>query len=277
MKSSYRSILLCLAIIVLTACGSQTPAVATPVSTTTSPQEANTAAEGTVIASAVIVPAQISEMGFAISAPVREVAVKEGDQVQAGQTLVMLDTPDLEFSVVEAEAAVRSAQADAEIQRYRNKTRNQAGKVIYLSGPRELIDVADAKVQQSQSALEVAQATLAQGLLLAPYDGTVVQVNIAPGEYVQPGQVVSVIGNLEHLQVETTDLSERDIPNVKLGQIALVHVEALDTEFSGKVTAISPIADIVGGDVVYKVTVSLGEQPEGLLWGMNAEVRIITE
>jgi multidrug resistance efflux pump len=149
--------------------------------------------------------------------------------------------------------------------------------VIYLSGPRELIDVADARVQQSQSALEVAQATLAQGLLLAPYDGTVVQVNIAPGEYIQPGQVISVIGNLDHLQVETTDLSERDIPNVKLGQIALVHVKALDAEFSGKVTAISPIADIVGGDVVYKVTVSLDEQPEGLLWGMNAEVEINTE
>lgn len=277
MKSSYRSILLCLGIIVLTACGSQTPAVVTPVSTPTSPQGANTPADGTVIASAVIVPAQISEMGFVISAPVREVTVKEGDKVQAGQMLVILDTPDLEFSVVEAEAAVRSARADAEIQRYRNKTRNQAGKVIYLSGPRELIDVADAKVQQSQSALEVAQATLAQGSLLAPYDGTVVQVNVAPGEFVQPGQVVSVIGNLEHLQVETTDLSERDIPNVKLGQIALVHVEALDTEFSGKVTAISPVADIIGGDVVYKVTVSLDKQPEGLLWGMNAEVRIITE
>jgi HlyD family secretion protein len=54
-------------------------------------------------------------------------------------------------------------------------------------------------------------------------------------------------------------------------------VEALDKEFNGKVMAISPVADIVGGDVVYKVTVTLDEQPDGLLWGMNAEVEINTE
>jgi RND family efflux transporter MFP subunit len=239
--------------------------------------ETKTSERGTVVASAVIVPAQKSEMGFIISAPVKEVTVKEGDVVQAGQTLIVLDTPDLEYSVVEAEATLRSAQADAAIQRFRNKTRNQAGKVIYLSGPRELIEVADTKVQQARAALEVAQATLAQGVLLAPFDGTVVQVNVAPGEYVQPDQIVVVIGDLDQLQVETTDLSERDIPAVKLGQNAVVYVKALETEFRGKVTAISPAADIVGGDVVYKVTITLDEQPSDLLWGVNAEVEILTE
>jgi HlyD family secretion protein len=285
MKRSYRPILLNLPIItltglsiILTACAGQagTEISHATVTEPTAIVEPNASVPGTVTASAVIVPVQVSEMGFTISAPVREVTVKEGDKVQAGQTLVMLDTPDLEFSVVDAEAALRSAQANAEIQRFRNKTRNQAGKVVYLSGPRELIEVADAKVQQAQSVLESAQATLAQGSLLAPFDGTIVQVNVTPGEFVQSGQVVAVIGDLEHLQVETTDLSERDIPAVKLGQIATVYVEALDTEFNGKVTAVSPVADIVGGDVVYKVIVTLDEQPEGLLWGMNAEVEIDT-
>jgi RND family efflux transporter MFP subunit len=282
MKRSYRPILLRLTVItltMLTACASPANTEISPatVATPTTIVEPNVSAPGTVTASAVIVPAQVSEMGFTISAPVKGVTVKEGDKVQAGQTLVVLNTPDLEYSVVDAEAALRSAQANAEIQRFRNKTRNQAGKVVYLSGPRELIEVADAKVQQAQSVLEIAQATLAQGSLLAPYDGTIVQVNVAPGEFVQSSQVVAMIGDLEHLQVETTDLSERDIPAVKLGQSATVHVEALDTDFNGKVTVVSPVADVVGGDVVYKIIVTLDEQPEGLLWGMNAEVNIITE
>jgi multidrug efflux pump subunit AcrA (membrane-fusion protein) len=74
-------------------------------------------AQRTVTASAVIVPAQVSELGFLISGIAREVSVKEGDSVKAGQTLLVLDTPNLEFAVAEAEAALRSAQAQAEIRR----------------------------------------------------------------------------------------------------------------------------------------------------------------
>jgi multidrug efflux pump subunit AcrA (membrane-fusion protein) len=61
----------------LTACGSAvtpTPIVAPP----TSSVEPNAPAAGTVTASGVVVPAQVSEMGFFLSAPVREVNVSEG-------------------------------------------------------------------------------------------------------------------------------------------------------------------------------------------------------
>jgi hypothetical protein len=43
------------------------------------------------------------------------------------------------------------------------------------------------------------------------------------------------------------------------------------------VTAISPISDTLGGDVVFKVTIKLNEQPADLLWGMTADVEIQTE
>jgi hypothetical protein len=34
------------------------------------------------------------------------------------------------------------------------------------------------------------------------------------------------------------------------------------------------MADTVGGDVIFKVTIAPDGQPEGLLWGMTAEVEI---
>jgi hypothetical protein len=40
------------------------------------------------------------------------------------------------------------------------------------------------------------------------------------------------------------------------------------------VVSISPIADTVGGDVVFKVTITFDNQPADLLWGMTAEVTI---
>ena len=77
----------------------------------------NVSAQKTVTASAVIVPAQVSELGFLISGIAREIPVKEGDTVKAGQTLMVLDTPDLQFAVTAAEADLRAAQAEEEIRR----------------------------------------------------------------------------------------------------------------------------------------------------------------
>jgi len=45
----------------------------------------------------------------------------------------------------------------------------------------------------------------------------------------------------------------------------------------GRVIKISPIAETVGGDVVYPVMIELSDQPDGLLWGMTAEVQIQTK
>jgi len=43
------------------------------------------------------------------------------------------------------------------------------------------------------------------------------------------------------------------------------------------VTSISPIADTIGSDVVFKVTIKLDEQPKNLLWGMSTDVEINVE
>lgn len=234
----------------------------------------------TVTASAVIVPTQVSELGFLISGIARDVSVKEGDSVEAGQTLIELDTPNLEFSVREAEAALRFAQAQAEIRRkeiikkYKINYKTFTVKKLRLSVPHEVIEMANANVQRAQASVEIAQANLAQGTLIAPYDGIVASLNIIPGEFVPSDRAVITLATLNALQVETTDLSEREIRNVHIGDPATIFVEALNKNISGKVISISPIADTDRGDVIFKVTIDLDEQPQGLLWGMTAEVEI---
>lgn len=235
---------------------------------------ASSSAQESVTASAIVVPAQISQMGFLTPALVKEVAVKEGEQVQGGRTLVVLDTPDLQFAVVAAEEALRSAQANAEIQRYKRVKDRRRGRVFFDVVPPEVRQRAEAQVQQAEAALDIAQATLAQATLTAPYDGTIASINIVPGELVQLDQVVVTLATLNDLQIETTDLNERDIKNVSMGGSVNIVIEALNANVGGKVIGISPIADTVGGDVVYKVTIALDQQPSGLLWGMTAEVTI---
>lgn len=269
--------LIWIGILMLTAC-------ATPASTSTpivvpATETVILSDADSVTASAVIQPAQVSELSFPISALVKEIFVNEGDSVQAGQTLMILNTPDLEFAVIAAEQDYNARALAAELQnadtvKYVNPN---SGKVSWLSLPREVYLKALAIADQSKAVWDSAIANHAQSTMIAPFDGTVASVQVKTGELVQVHQVVLTLATLDNLQIVTTDLSERDIASVKIGQTANVYIEALDITVTGKVIRISPIAETSGGDVVYPVTIQLDEQPQGLLWGMTAEVEIQTK
>jgi RND family efflux transporter MFP subunit len=264
---------------ILTACGTSPSPSAAPTATKNpaTPQTNDfSISAGDVIASAVVVPAQQAQMSFVLSAPVKEILVKEGDVVKAGQALILLSTLDLELSVTEAEFGVRSAQLQVDRAYDPYKKRREDGTVVYIIGYLERRQEVEAKLQAAQAVLDAAKSTLAQGTLTAPFDGTVVDVIAEIGEVAQPGKVAIVLGDIANMQIETTDLSERDVPKVKTGQAATIYIKALNTTVNGKIISISPISNIVGGDVVYKVKVALDEQPAGLLWGMSAEVHIQT-
>jgi len=263
------------AAVILAAC-SATPS-APPVSTTmpTGPKSNNVPPSVDVVAaSAKVLPEHQVEMSFAISAPVQEVLVRKGDTVKAGQPLMVLFTPDLELGVQESEWAVRSAQALFDRAKDPYKKVNNNGRTVYAAGYVEKRNEMEASLQAAQAKLDAATHELTQGTLLAPFDGAVVDINIEPGEFAQSGQMVIILADTAHMQIETTDLSERDVAAVQVGQTANVHIEALDVTITGKVMKVSPMSETVGGDVVYPVTIELDEQPEGLLWGMTAEVEI---
>ena len=131
-----------------------------------------------------------------------------------------------------------------------------------------------AQLQQARDNLQAAQDRFEQTRLTAPFPGIIATVNAMVGEYASPGQNLVIISDTDHLQVKTTDLSERDIIKVKIDDSATITVDALNEQFEGKVIGISPVANTLGGDVVYEVTIAFIEQPEGLLGGMSAEVTI---
>lgn len=267
------SLPLFLAALALLAACSPSPA-ATPIPTL-SLDLPDASATGLVKASAVVVPAQDSRLSFVISGTMTEMRVQAGDRVQAGQALASLDTTVLEYDMAAAQAALAEAELEVEIQKQPRKRFNSNNfNFEYASVPGEVILKAESIVDQRRFALEAAKASLAQTTLLAPFDGSVIEVDVSPGEYVNAGQVVITLAKLDKLQVKTTDLSELDVAAVEIGRPATVFVEALDREFPGTVTVISPISETIGGDVVFPVTIQFDEQPSDLLWGMSAEVEI---
>jgi HlyD family secretion protein len=130
-----------------------------------------------------------------------------------------------------------------------------------------------ANLMEAKYAVQAAQANLDATRLTAPFSGEVASVTASVGDYVSSGQVILVLSDINHMHVETTDLSERDVPKVKLGQVATVSIKALNQDVAGKVSAISPLADTLGGDVVYKVTIVLDSLPSKMLAGMSVDVQ----
>lgn len=223
-----------------------------------------------IAASAIVVPLQDANLSFTTIGRVTSVNVEAGDKVNVGDVLVQLDTSILEARVREAEANL----AYAEIQ-LKYLVRNVGCRGEGCAPSYKHIEVAENDVAKAQALVDSAKAVLAaQSHLTAPIAGTVVSVDIAPYETVSPGQVVMVIGDLSKYHIETTDLSERDVNKVKIGQTATVFIEAFGEEYEGKVVDIARISSELGGDVVYKVTIDLARQPAGLLWGMSADVEI---
>jgi len=121
--------------------------------------------------------------------------------------------------------------------------------------------------------VQAIEAQLARLAVQAAITGTVSALSVHAGEWVMPGQAIATLADLSHLRVETTDLSERDVPGVKEGQAVTVFIKALNANVLGHVSAIAPLANTLGGDVVYTATIDLDAPPDGLRAGMSVEVQ----
>jgi len=176
----------------------------------------------------------------------------------------MLSMPD-EFEVAKVEAELQLATAEMEAA--------QAAYDRLKDGidPAEL-SLAEARLYNANARLVASQAALADLEVKAPFAGTVVELMLHAGEWALPGSPVLRLADLDNLQVETTDLSERDLGAVAVGSAVRVYVKALSIEVPGVVSEIASLATTLGGDVVYGTTITLDEKPEGLRAGMSVEV-----
>ena len=176
----------------------------------------------------------------------------------ARAALDRVQNPAGEYDIAQARAQVETAQAQLD---------------ALKAGARSLqLDVAQAQVDATRAALQVLEAQSPDYSLVAPSDAMVIQRAIQPGESILPGTQVITLADVDHLRVETKDLSERDVPGIAIGQAANVTIKALNQNVTGHVSAIAPTADTLGGDVVYRTTIELDSLPPGLRAGMSVEV-----
>ncbi len=139
------------------------------------------------------------------------------------------------------------------------------------------IAIGQADVNAAQAARNLAAEQVNHAKLVAPFAGTVASVDIDPGEYALAGTAVMRLADTSAWHIETTDLTELNIANVREGLPATLTFDAVpDLELSGKVANIKPYGDTRQGDIVYTVIVKPDQQDPRLKWNMTAKVAIET-
>jgi multidrug efflux pump subunit AcrA (membrane-fusion protein) len=191
-------------------------------------------------------------------------AARKARDKAVGNLNFLLAMPDtIEVEKADADVAIATAELDA-AQREFETLKN---------GPDPMaLSLASERIKNAEAQLNAAQAALADLEITAPFSGVVSKVSAHSGAWVMPGQAILTIADLEHLRVETTDLSERDVPQVEVGQSAAVRVKALGVVLKGRVSEIAPLADTLGGDVVYTTYIELENPPQNLRAGMSVDV-----
>ncbi|MGB8645478.1 MAG: efflux RND transporter periplasmic adaptor subunit [Anaerolineae bacterium] len=133
---------------------------------------------------------------------------------------------------------------------------------------------AQAQVNSAQAALETAQAQATNYVLVAPFTGTVMTLDVNPGEFATPGIAVLRLADTAW-QIETTDLTELNITRVSEGTPATMTFDAIPgLELPGHVARIRPYGDTKQGDIVYTVIITPDQQDVRLRWNMTAKVTL---
>lgn len=197
-------------------------------------------------------PEHVAAVGTRLRGLVSRVVKFEGDTVEKGDVLAVIDSAELG----EAQAAVSMLEAEkhaADVNLRRETELSEKN----LSTQREA-EVASVEAQKYQLLLGAARqkvSALAGGVgsrpsgrlgaheLRAPMKGTIVARGIAPGQSVESNLVAFRVANINHLWVEL-DVFEKNLAKIRVGdRVELSPLAAPQEVFEGRVARIGALID----------------------------------
>jgi HlyD family secretion protein len=232
-----------------------------------------------------------------VTGKVRTLLVKEGDTVEAGQTLLLLD-PELYNNAIEREeAGLRQTRIAIERQRAQaalRRTQFERSQVLVqqklidrnrFDEDRNQLQVAEAELRTSEESLRRAESVVndareqrARTEIRAPISGRIVSLPIKVGETAVPS--TSAFAGAQLMKIADTSeiiaelkVDEADIAKVGVGQRVEVFAAAYpDNALKGSVEQIALAPTIEGQGRAYKVTVRIAP-PDGLSLRSGMSVR----
>ena len=208
-----------------------------------------------------------------VAGDVREVLVREGEPVKAGQVVMKMDATEYEARVAQARGNLNNAKAQLEIA---GKTRENNLALVekgFISknafdNSASQYSGAKASVDAAQGALDIVQKSLNDTIVRAPISGLVSARNVQPGEKVAVDGKLLEIVNLQKLELDAA-VPASEIAQVAIGQTVELRIEGLPQPFEGKVVRINPATQ--AGSRSVPVYIQVANSQNQLRVGMFAE------
>lgn len=246
---------------------SKTQTAATPLQTVQAQRQDLTAV---VAATGTIKAVNSVDISSKITAQIKEVKVKENEQVTAGQVLVVLKDTGLQAQLTQARERLDNASIKL----------RRTSRLTNIGGTsQEALDNASMEYNIAKANYDEVMSDLNETVIVSPMDGSVIGKPLTAGEMVAQGvnnpTVILTVADMSKMQIEV-NIDQTDIGKIAQGQKVTFTVDAYPGKvFTGTVTLISRKATVSGNVTYYPVTVDVANAENLLNPGMVARVSVI--
>jgi RND family efflux transporter MFP subunit len=247
-----------------------------------------------LVANGTVTALQTVDLRAQITSTVREVHIREGQNVKAGELLFSLDARTEEANLKKALAQVEKDRADLataqrNLQRQRDLFEQKFIAQAALDTAQNQVDTLGGQLAIDQAAVEGVRVARAYTEIRAPFSGRTGLINVRAGSLVQPGQNAASSGGnsagaLPLVTVTQVDpisvaftLPEKELPALqqalRQGPVeAVASTQDGGNTFRGRITFVDNAVDTTTGTIRIKAEF---DNPQARLWpGMYVNVLV---
>ncbi|WP_243348696.1 efflux RND transporter periplasmic adaptor subunit [Parabacteroides sp. FAFU027] len=208
---------------------------------------------------------------------ISSIRVKVGDRVQKGALLATISSKDIQAKKAQAVAMIAAAEAAyknaaKDYNRFQTLHKQQSASDKELENVTLQYTAAKSNLEAARQGLKEVNAMLSYTNITAPFSGVITQKLADEGSMANPGMPLLILEQNGLLRLSAT-VSESDINQINVGEVAQVDIKSTGKSFQGKITELSPSSQATGGQYVVKITIPANQQKE-LLSGMYANATV---
>lgn len=192
---------------------------------------------------------------------VTKVYVNIGDQVRKGQSLIDINSSDMQAKKSQAQAGViqadaRYRKAEKDLKRFTILFEQESASQKEFEDIKTNYEVAKAQLEGAKQARKEVEALLYYSNIKAPFSGIITSKSVKPGDMAKPGYPLMSIEAPDHF-VAKIMVPETQISNIQKSDSVSVFVKSTQQSISGLISEVSTSSQNSGGQYLVKIELNV--------------------